>query len=560
LNGKCQNSTCHSATSSDALKFDGTASQVYNSVFNVPSHLYTSSVNKYEQLVKPQHPYTSFLLRKIAGAQFDTDLALDSTGEGSLMLDTAGQPLTNIEIEFIRQWIRFGALQTYTSSDPQPDYATIAQYYTDSIKIAFLAKPPKPAPGTGFQFRMGPVFLPISGSYQEQEWLQQQEVNFPFPSEIYKITGYMNQQSHHFLLFKYDDSVSAQSTTSNPVAPDRTNLGQITPSTSGLGVLGANSFEGNKSLTGAWQEDADLVLPQGTALMWENKTYLDMNFHMKNYNATSVLPCDFYFNIYFHPRNPTTVPMKSQIENNYQIGSIQINCLQIPPWSLPNGTSYTGLFPDGANSNSTQTRYLWMAAGHTHKYGTAFYLIHKDETGQLADTIYDGQYNYDQGYDIGYWDHTHPPIEYWPNLHPVVFGQNGSGIVASTTWLSQENCIHFGFTTKDEMQLFYYMYTTQLPGTNGINDVAEPEIQFQVIPNPINTTGQLAYVLDNTSRVEATIMDITGNVIAHMEPETEVQGAHSITIADGRQLAAGVYFARLQVDGSAYTRKFVVTK
>src|SRR6476620_3917194 len=70
LNTKCQNASCHSGTATDgsqSLQFDGTASAVYTSIFNVAS-TNTSSLSKNEKLVKPQHPYYSYLLRKIAGA------------------------------------------------------------------------------------------------------------------------------------------------------------------------------------------------------------------------------------------------------------------------------------------------------------------------------------------------------------------------------------------------------------------------------------------------------------------------------------------------------------
>lgn len=564
LNTKCQNAGCHSATSvNDGPKFDGNQNSVYSSIFNVPSSLYSSSVAKHEQLVKPEHPYTSFMLRKIAGASFDTDLALDAN-EGNVMKDTSGNALSNTEIEFVRQWIRYGALQTYGSSDPQPDYATINQYYTDTNSKPFLPKPPKPDPGTGFQFRMGPVFLPVSGA-TEQEWLEQQEVDFPFEAEVYKITGNMNSQSHHFLLFKYVDSAHAQSPTAvnsgDAVAPDSKNMAQITPSL--LGVLGQSSFDGEKNLTGAWQEDADLNLPDGTALMWEQKTFLDMNFHVKNYNATGVLPCDFYLNVYFRPRSASTIPMESHLVNNPFLGTIR-GCLTLPPQTLPNGSTYVGNYNDGDNNTYLQTRYMWMAAGHTHKYGTGFNILVRDTFGNISsDTVYNGVVDYANGdAPLPRWDHSHPPLRYWNNgLYPVIFGgSNKAGLVANTSWLSQEDCIHFGFTTSDEMQLFYYMYTRSLPATSGINEVKAPSIPFEVYPNPMNGNGKMAYVLSKDSRVEASILDVTGKTIAQLTSENEQQGAHEITMTGNQKFAKGIYFARLVVDGVAYNRKFVVTE
>jgi len=570
LNTKCQNASCHSSTATDqsaGLKFDGDSDAVYQQIFNKPSQLSASSVAKFEELVFPEQPYQSFLLRKIAGAQFDTDLALDSTGEGALMTAIPGDTISKIEIEFVRQWIRFGALETYTSTDPQPDYATIAQYYNDGEIIPFFAKPPAPAAGRGMRLRMGPVFLPVSGNYVEQEWLEQQVVHFPYLPQITRISGYMNAQSHHFLLFQYPDSASARTSSGGNAAPDVYDMGQVTPSLSGLGILGTNSFEGNKNLTGAWQETADLELPAGTALMWDQTTYLDLNYHMKNYNATSVLPCDFYFNVYYEPRNPNTIPMISNLVNNStHLGESIISCFgAIPPLSLPDSTPYRLNYADG-NNGGGGTRYLWMAAGHTHQWGTSFYLIVQDTSGSLTDTVYNGQYDYTNQAEIGFWDHTHPPLEYWNNgLLPVYFGTDASGsvkggLVANTSYFATQPCIRFGYTTANEMQLFYYMYTDRLPSPTAINEIQNNPFSLTVIPNPVTgDNGKLVYVLDANSKVSSTIVDLTGKVITQLNEENEVAGAHEITINSNQKLAAGIYFARLVVNGSAYTKKFVVT-
>jgi hypothetical protein len=369
----------------------------------------------------------------------------------------------------------------------------------------------------------------------------------------------MNSQSHHFILFNYADSSSARDPNAGTPAPDVNNMAQITPSL--LGVLGTSSFDGNKNITAAWQEDADLNLPEGTGLMWPQRTYLDMNFHVKNYNATSVLPCDFYFNLYFRPRSSSTIPMISNLVNNPNLGKFQLSCIQIPPNSLPYNQLYTENYNDHDNG-AGETRYLWMAAGHTHKLGKAYYIIVRDTTGALADTIYDGQYDYTNQSPLGYWDHSHPPLEYWPNLYPVVFGANNSGLVANTTWLDTvpNQCIHFGFTTSDEMQLFYYMYTLQMPTATGIKDVSQKLVLFDVVPNPMNGNGKLLYNLDKDARVEASIYDITGKVLASMDAENQQLGTHEISIATNQKLAPGIYFARLLVDGVAHTKKFVVTE
>jgi hypothetical protein len=544
LSTKCQNSSCHSASATDgsqALPFDGgSEAAVWNAIYNVtPAN--ASSVAKYEKLVKSQQPYSSFLLRKIAGASFDTDLALDAS-EGALMNDINGQQLSSKEIEFVRQWIMFGAKKSYSSSDPKPDWTLISSYY-DNATMPFLTKPPKPAPGTGIQLRMGPVFIPSSGSNSEQEWLEQHEVNFPYPVEIDRIAGYMNQQSHHFLLFKFTDTTAA-----SQAASDRNgDMERISI------LTGNTSFDGDKLLTGGWQDDAELILPTGTAMFWDQKTILDMNYHAKNYSTTDVLPCDFYFNIYYKPRNPNTIEMKTALVNN-------------PLLFLPGNMTSTRDYDDQNNHNSfPETRYVWNMTSHSHKYGVDYDIYIRDTTGAIANQVYEGFDDYAHGgIDLGYYSWDHPSTETFPNFLPVPYGKhngNSSGLVARTTWdVTQSLPVTFGFTTSDEMQLFYYNYVTELPAqVSSVKDNAKESVFFQVVPNPMNNNGKLVYSLDKAANVNASILDVTGKVVTALKEGSENEGVHEITIGNGN-LSKGIYFARLSVNGTVYTKKFIVTE
>lgn len=549
LNQKCQNSTCHSSTAVDAsasLRFDYSNPQdLHTALFN-KNAVNASSVAKHEKLVKQQHPYFSFLLRKIAGASFDTDLALDAN-EGDLMKDINGNQLSNKEIEFIRQWISFGAKYTYSGNEPQPNWALVNQFY-DSLAAnginRFLPKPAKPAPGTGIQLRMGPIFLPITGEI-EQEYLQQQEVNFPVLPEVNRIEGIMNQQSHHFLLFKFIDTLAAK----NGNAADVDNMAKVEFLTT--------SFDGDKDLTTSWQNDAELVLPTGTGLFWEQKTILDMNYHIKNYNASFVLPCDFYFNVYYKQRQSSTIEMKSQLSQ------------QTLSLIIPTGI-HTLTYDDPVNNGNKHTRYLWMVAGHTHEWGTDFNLYERDTLGNLGDKVYDGagiETNNGSYYDnsLGYWSWQHPPIEYWPNLLPLKFGKYGNkkaGLVSQATYNNNTNgTLFFSTQTDGEMNLWYYMYTEQpLSTVSAINDDSKAGIYFQVMPNPMNGNGKLVYTLDKSATVESSIVDITGKVVAEMKPEAQEDGVHEISVGTTERLSKGIYFARLNINGTVYSKKFVVTE
>ncbi|MCS6933553.1 MAG: T9SS type A sorting domain-containing protein [Chitinophagales bacterium] len=536
LNTKCQNANCHSSTSNDFPKFDGNLDDVYAAIYNVPPQN-TTAKNKFEKLVKPGHPYMSFLLRKIAGAGFDTDLALENS-EGQLMKDINGNVLSNKEIEFIRQWIMFSAKKNYGNNDFKPDWQLVSDYYDNPVN-PFLPKPPKPAPGTGLQFRMGPIFLPATGEI-EQEWLLQQEVNFPYLPEVYRIDGFMNQQSHHFLLFKFEDSSAVDRNSNDPMGMQKVSI-----------TGGSTSFDGDKFLTSAWQDDAEFLLPQNTALFWEQKTYLDMNYHIKNYNATGVLPCDFYYNIYFRPRNPNTIEMKAHLANDVTL-------------FLPQGVQSND-FEDPANSLITpEWRYLWLITSHTHKYGIDFDIFIKDSLGNIGEQIYEGFMNYTTGEMSNYYDWEHPSVRYFPDFLPVKFGRHGTkraGLLSRAKWNIQEPFVTFGFTTDDEMHLFYYFYTSENPlATSSVNNPDASKLSLQVYPNPMTGHGTVMYHLEkDAKKVSIRITDLTGKVIASFDETFQPAGLQQQPL-DLQGIADGVYLVHVNVDGNLYTSKFIVAK
>ncbi len=353
----------------------------------------------------------------------------------------------------------------------------------------------------------------------------------------------MNQQSHHFLLFKYVDTAAAKNSNASNVY----NVSKVT-------LIGNTSFDGDKDLTSSWQTDANLVLPTGTALFWDKKTVLDMNYHIKNFNAAFVLPCDFYFNVYFKPRSSATIEMKSQLSQKISI-------------FLPTGVS-TSTYPDPVNNQFNGTKYLWMVAGHTHEWGTSFDLYKKTTSGATTDKIYDGAgieaYNgsyYDNS--LGYWSWQHPPIAYWPNLLPLEFGGTyDAGIVSKATYNNTTGLpLTFSTQTNGEMQLWYYMYTDlPLSTSTAINDDKNSAIHFEVMPNPMTSNGKLVYHLDKTSTIESTILDVTGKAVASLTAETQQEGTHEIAIGNNVELASGIYFAKLSVNGIVYTKKFIVTQ
>ncbi|MFN8278505.1 MAG: T9SS type A sorting domain-containing protein [Chitinophagales bacterium] len=516
LNTKCQNGACHSATAAEALKFDGTAAAVYSALVNTTPGNAAAAASG-DKIVRMNQPYNSYLLRKCA-SWLDSDLSL-RTGEGDSMKTVYGTNISKKEAEYIRQWIMTGAPQTGNVVDT----ASINAYYDDPTAIPFATKPI--APTNGMRIHVGPLFVPIG---TEKEWLLKSEVVFPYDAEIKEIDGQLNIQSHHFLLFRFDDSTQAAA------MPN----GLRTVSLSN----GTTSFDGNKQLTGAWQTSEEIHLPQGTALFWPKHTWLDYNYHSKN--ATGhVLPVDFYLSLAYteHLPTSTTIEMKSNLVNN-------------PFFTIPAQSVKTLTMNDNDNGNN-ETRYIWMMSSHTHKYGTGFNIFKKDPAmpGNIGDTIYKGNFDYKDGVDRGYYDWEHPSIRYFQPQYPIDMTK---GIFCKTSYNNTGSSpVFFGLTTNDEMQLYYYMYTNYLPDANGISSVDANQL-FRIVPNPMDHSGMLVYALDKGAAVSVVVTDINGKVVAQQTALQQAAGEQHYQLP--ADLSSGMYLAAVTVNGQRSVQKFVV--
>jgi len=100
----------------------------------------------------------------------------------------------------------------------------------------------------------------------------------------------------------------------------------------------------------------------------------------------------------------------------------------------------------------------------------------------------------------------------------------------------------------------------------GIADAEAPAAQRAMLepmrPNPLRAHGEIAYTLTAGGEVRLTVVDVTGRVRAVLADGSQIRGRH-IARWDGRDgagnaLPAGVYFARLEVEGVVSSRKLVI--
>jgi len=80
---------------------------------------------------------------------------------------------------------------------------------------------------------------------------------------------------------------------------------------------------------------------------------------------------------------------------------------------------------------------------------------------------------------------------------------------------------------------------------------AEVVADFQLLsayPNPFNPSTAIGYKLQAASNVNLTVYDITGREVVRLVEGFQTAGSHCV-IFDGEDLASGIYFVRLTVEG-----------
>jgi hypothetical protein len=105
----------------------------------------------------------------------------------------------------------------------------------------------------------------------------------------------------------------------------------------------------------------------------------------------------------------------------------------------------------------------------------------------------------------------------------------------------------------------------KMGGTTGIIDrspagaVAKLELS-QNYPNPFNPTTQISYTVAHNARVSLKVFDVLGREVATLVDGVKTAGNYAVIFNAGN-LSSGVYFYRLQADGSSsLTKKLVLMK
>jgi hypothetical protein len=520
LQTNCSGSGCHGGSNPLLFDVSGTANDFYDDVVGIAA-TNPAAAAKGNKLVDPGYPTRSFLLRKIAHG-LSPDLALSQPNEGGNMPSNRPK-LTDAEIEMVRQWILFGAPKTGTVVDEQ----LVIDYYNGK-GLANVAVPAPPAAGEGFQVHCGPIFLAPNA---EKEFKWKYKTNITTTSETYRFDGYMSSQSHHLILYKY-------------------NQGQGVSGPEGLQQITSINDQAdlflNSSQLAVWQYPREHLLPEGTSYFWEANPILNSNFHVKNYSQDSILAAHSYINIYTKPAGSGDVQMFSDL---VVYGGFNPYLLNVPN----TGNDITlAINQSGIN----ETYNIWILQAHTHKLGKKYEIYLRNSDGTKGDLIYDGNYNEDYTVNQGFYNYTHPAVREFPDLFPV---DMNTGLIHEATYNnSGPSPVGFGLTTDDEMFITYMHYTKALPAT-AINEKSKNGIVMSVYPNPTGGEFSITYSMNRVERVNISLFSLLGKEHVLLQNEQHDKGNYVKKFsAEKMNISSGIYFVRITAGNQSSVRKIVI--
>ena len=99
------------------------------------------------------------------------------------------------------------------------------------------------------------------------------------------------------------------------------------------------------------------------------------------------------------------------------------------------------------------------------------------------------------------------------------------------------------------------------------NDPTSLPTEFTVLPaypNPFNPSTTITYGIETDYKVTIDIYDITGQLIATLQNENQMQGWHSViwngTNQYGEQAPAGIYLSKITSGNEVKTSKLMLLK
>ena len=98
-------------------------------------------------------------------------------------------------------------------------------------------------------------------------------------------------------------------------------------------------------------------------------------------------------------------------------------------------------------------------------------------------------------------------------------------------------------------------------GTTGVDDGPVTAFALSgVVPNPTHGLAHVTFALPRAARIRVAVLDVQGREVLTLAAGEYGAGRHSVALAAGRKLSAGLYFVRMSTPEQTFVKRFAIMK
>ncbi len=261
---------------------------------------------------------------------------------------------------------------------------------------------------------------------------------------------------------------------------------------------------------------------------------------------------------------------------------------------------------------------VWVAVNHSDKYSGDVYLlssVNRNDNGDPADIMFsksiDGGQSWSEAIkingdsstenwqwfgtmsvapngriDVIWVDTRDDPGTYLSSLY-YSYSLDGGDNWSTNEKLSESFDPHLGWPNQEKMGDYYHMisfddgahlawsatfsggqdvYYSFIPapiiiGVSEIDQTSTPEIEINIIPNPIKDKATIEIELAKKARIKISLVDINGRIIEVISNQYFNKGINKIYWINKLEMNAGIYFIYAEdLSGVIYSKKIILLK
>lgn len=132
---------------------------------------------------------------------------------------------------------------------------------------------------------------------------------------------------------------------------------------------------------------------------------------------------------------------------------------------------------------------------------------------------------------------------------------SGNQVGAGTQLASVRFKIQFEYAGGNNL----YFDNLRLGVTNSVNELTAKDVNFNVYPNPFNTSATISYELFSASSVSIKVFDLLGKEVGELSNGKKSEGLHEVELnKTNLGLSAGIYFIKTNINGSEFSSKVII--